>query len=158
MWKFRSDLTVSAKKPGNCQIRSKFLHDLGRAENLTGLRLLPITIAVRSKRTVENAPRQWKGLGEHRQVWGCSRRCLRNLGQRKFRRQRLRNPLWRPSEVEQAHLFQVSLGEPAPEARGQIRCQTLQQGLPVSRPLLPALFKLDDAPPDLPIGWPSSPH
>jgi hypothetical protein len=44
------------------------------------------------------------------------------------------------------------MGEPSAELGGQPQCQRLSDLFPISRPVLAALFLLDDAPADLEVG------
>jgi hypothetical protein len=54
-------------------------------------------------------------------------------------------------KVELPKSAQVEPGKTATKPRGQIGSQTRQQFLPISRPFLATLFKLNDTPTDLPI-------
>jgi hypothetical protein len=54
-------------------------------------------------------------------------------------------------KVKLPEAAQVEPGKTATKPCGQIVSQTRQQFLPISRPFLATLFKLDDTPADLPI-------
>lgn len=79
------------------------------------------------------------------------RRCLANRFRKGYCRQCLQYLIGWPRQIEAAHLREIAPTETAPELPGQIGTQALDQVFAIGGSALPALLKLDDTPPDLPV-------